>query len=223
MLRRGADRADAFTLGWLAIEVAGFAVLSPYLASRRVLGVALVGLLVCGRAASRSLGAAAAARAMRVPLTLGVALGVLFAAAELADARAGRHAVELAEREIAAREQHRGAGEVWFLGRWGFQFYAERAGMRAVAAGRSQLRRGDWLVVPEGVIKPLLDLPGASPARARLAVRSASPWSTNPWAYLGATPMRARSDALVRVWIHRVVRDFVPERTGEPPAKAATP
>jgi hypothetical protein len=215
MLRRGADRVDAFAVGWLAIEVAGFAALSPYLAARRVLGVALVGLLVCGRAASRSLGPEGAARAARVPLALGVALGMLFAAAEIADARAGREAVERAEREIAARERGRRSGEVWFVGHWSFQFYAERAGMRAVAAGRSQLRRGDWLVVPEGVIQQPIDAPGVSPARANFAVRSASPWSTNPWAYIGPTPMRARSDALIRVSLHRVVRDFVPERARE--------
>lgn len=97
---------------------------------------------------------------------------------------------------------------------------APAVGVLGLAALRAPaVRRGDWLVVPDGVIKPPIGLSGVSPARAVLAVRSASPWSTNPWAYLGPTPMRARSDALVAVWVHRVLRAFVPERKSEPPGR----
>src|SRR5262245_33512321 len=47
-------REDLFLAGWLAIEIGGFAVLSPFLAARRVMGVLVVALLICGRGAALS-------------------------------------------------------------------------------------------------------------------------------------------------------------------------
>jgi hypothetical protein len=62
---------------------------------------------------------------------------------------------------------------VWYVGHWGFQHYAERAGMVPVVPGRSELLAGDWLVKPDWRITqqvmyppdpdeadPLPDLPG---------------------------------------------------------------
>lgn len=217
-LRQGGALEDRLLAAWLAIEIAGFAVLSPYLAARRVLGASLVALLLCGRAALVALGPQAALRALRVPLALGAALGLLYAASDFADALAGREAVRLAQRELRALGHEPGRQSAWFTGLWGFHFYAERAGMRAVEPGRTRLRRGDWLVVPEGVAQQPIRAPGASPALATLAVRGASPWSTQPWAYAGALPLRPRPDALVRVSLHRVLRGFVPPVEPSEPA-----
>ena len=58
-----------------------------------------------------------------------------------------------------------------------------------------------------------------SPPLARLALRSASPWSTLPWAYAGPLPLRPRPDAQLRVSLHRVLRGFVPpvaRQAGDP-------
>jgi hypothetical protein len=211
-LRRGRAAEGRFLAAWLAIEVAGFAAISPYLAARRVLGAALVGLLLCGRAALVRLGRDPARRALRVPLGLGVALGALFAASDFFDAVAIRDAVRAASRRIDELDHRPGRATVWYLGHWGFQFYAEAHGMRPVVPGESRLRRGDWLVAPEGVSTQSVRAPGASPHPERIEVRSASPWSTNPWSYMGPLPMRARSAAHVRVAIHPVLRGFVPPR-----------
>jgi hypothetical protein len=220
-LRAGPAREDLLLLAWLAFEALGSLGLAPYLAARRVLGLALVSLLLFGRALLFARGPSAARGALRAPLALGVALAVLFAASDFADAVAVRDSVRLAEgrlRELGFDPQRE---EVWFVGHWGFQFYAERAGMRAVAARRSRLRRGDWLVIPHGVLLQPIATPGASSPLAEIDVRSASPWSTNPWAYAGAIALRPRSRAHVRVSIHRVLRDFVPprvarQRAGDP-------
>lgn len=209
LARRERDAAALFLVAWLVIEVAGFAVLSPYLAARRTLGAVLASLVLCGRAAVASLGAERARRAVRVPLALGATLGGLFAAADFADAVAVRDAVRRASSRIVGPAAQ---STVWYLGHWGFQFYAERAGMRPVVEGRSRLRRGDWLVVPEGVSRPSIRAPGASPRPRRIEVRSVSPWSTNPWAYMGPIAIAPRSKAQVRVSIHRVLADFVPPR-----------
>jgi hypothetical protein len=210
-LRRGADLRSRFLAAWLAIEVAGFAALSPFLAARRVLGVSLVALLVCGRALARGAGAEAARVRLRAPLAFGAALGALFAASDFADAVAERDAVAATAARLAELGADPERETVWFAGHWGFQFYAERAGMRALVPGASPIRAGDWLVVPEGVttqefLVPPRDLVASEP----VAARSASPWSTLPWAYTGAIPIRPRSEARLRVGIFRATRDFVP-------------
>jgi hypothetical protein len=177
-----------------------------------MLGVALASLLLCGRAAVASLGSERARRAVRGPLALGSALGLLFAAADFADAVAVRDAVARASLRLEALGAGKGPRRVWYLGHWGFQFYAERAGMKAVVPGHSRLRRGDWLVVPEGVSTPAIRAPGASSRPDRIEVRSASPWSTHPWAYMGPLPIAPRSVAQIRVRLHPVLRAFVPPR-----------
>lgn len=55
----------------------------------------------------------------------------------------------------------------------------------------------------------------------RISVRSDLPWNTNPWSYAGPIPIRPRPEALVRVWIHRVLEDFAPP--GEPPGSGRSP
>jgi hypothetical protein len=222
-VRRSGAREDLFLAAWLAIEIAGFVALSPFLAARRVIGPVLAGLLLCGRAALVRLGPDRARRALRAPLALGAALGALFATAELADALAIRDAVRAAARRIEELDHRAGQGTVWYLGHWGFQFYAEQLGMRPVVPGESRLRRGDWLVAPEGISKQSVRAPGASPRAERIEVRSRSPWSTNPWSYMGPLPIRARSPVHVRVAIHPVLRGFVPPREELEAAESASP
>ena len=202
-----AEPADVFLVCWLALEIAGFAALSPFLAARRVVGVSLVALLLCGRAASRS----PRPVAVGLPVAAGVALALVFAASDLADALAVRDSVAVAERELQQLGAEPGRESVWFAGGWGFAFHAQRAGMRPVVSGRSQLRRGDWLVTAQGISFLPLRLPGAPIPIARADVRSASPWSTHPGAYLGPLALRPRAQAIIRLWFYRVQADFVPE------------
>lgn len=209
---RGRTPADLFLVAWLAIELAGFAVLSPFLAARRALGASLACLLLCGRAAVASMGPLQARRAVRIPLVLGIAQGLLFASADFADAVAVRDAVKRAASRVDALGGGGRRTTVWYVGHWSFQFYAERAGMQPVVKGRSRLHSGDWLVIPKGVSRPWLRVPGASRHPERIEVKSASPWSTQPWAYMGPLPIAPRSDAQVVVSLHPVLRSFVPPR-----------
>jgi hypothetical protein len=208
-LVRRREREDLLLVAWLAIEIAGFAALSPYLAARRVLAVSLAALLVCARELSRRLDAGSLVAAVRVPVAVGIAVALLFAATDFADAVVVRDSVGLAERELRALGADPSRETVWFTGHWGFQFYAERAGMRPVAPGRSLLRRGDWLVVSEGIsTQRFLGQPGSFPI-TRADAASPLPWSTHPWAYAGAVPMRRRPEATLRLWIYRVKADSV--------------
>jgi hypothetical protein len=216
------EREDVFLVGWLAIEIVGFVVLSPFLAVRRVLGVSLVALLLCGRAAARG-----PSRPVDValPVAAGVLLALVFAASDFVDALAVRDSVRVAQHELQRLGAEPDGASVWFVGGWGFGFYAERAGMRPVVPGRSRLRGGDWLVVAQGLSALHLLLPGLPPPEAQADVRSASPWSTHPGAYVGSSALRPRAQAIVRLWIHRLQADVAPEleRTLYPRSTPETP
>lgn len=74
--------------------------------------------------------------------TLGVALGVAILRADAALGEVGRGAVrELVAPRVAAGQR------VWFVGHWGFQWYAERAGGRHATLTPPHPAPGDRLVV----------------------------------------------------------------------------
>ena len=134
---------------WLFLELAGYLAMTPFGAARRVMGTVVVSTLLVGRLASTS------ARLRRSSLVTGVAvggvaLGVLFYVVDLRDARAWRAVAQSAAAFIRARDPN---PRIWYVGHWGFQFYAEDAGMRAVVPAahpsREPLRVGEWLVVPD--------------------------------------------------------------------------
>src|SRR5947199_360448 len=73
------------------------------------------------------------------------ALGLGYALIDLLDARAQKQAIaEITDLESRTPK--------WFVGHWGFQFYAERAGMQPVVPGKSMLVSGDYLIVPDAPI-----------------------------------------------------------------------
>jgi 4-amino-4-deoxy-L-arabinose transferase-like glycosyltransferase len=79
----------------------------------------------------------------------GLALAACIAlAATWADfglARSARTAAEVLVRESLAQ-----AGAPWFQGHWGFQYYAEKEGARALNLMQPQMQRGELVLLPEG-------------------------------------------------------------------------
>ncbi len=138
---------------WALVTTSFVVLLSPFVAVRHVLLVVppvLLLLLADGRIP-----------ATRGALALTIALGLVVA---LADHRYAA-VFEDAAPELATEA---GAGHtVWYDGHWGFQYYAERAGMRAYVPGESELARGDLVVVPTTVDHSAL----AERDRARLDLR----------------------------------------------------
>ena len=98
---------------------------------------------------------------------------------------------------------------VWFVGHWGFKFYAERLGMKPVAPGRSTLEAGDWLVVPEGLSRqhPWIPLSRLTEV-AFVESRSRSPWSSVISFYAGPIPLRRQPEAQIVARVDRVERGF---------------
>jgi hypothetical protein len=141
-------RIEWFLVLWLGLEIAGYLALTPFGAVRRIFGVVVVGTLLAGRLAALT----CRAPRRQVPVW-GVALctiilGLVYYGVDLTDARAAKQAAESAAAFVREREPQ---ATIWYTGHWGFQFYAERAGMKAVIPDdlQQRLHRGDWLVVPE--------------------------------------------------------------------------
>jgi hypothetical protein len=211
-LRPQADRdrrADALLAAWLALELAGYCIVAPTPTVRRVIGLGIVLVLIGARAAAQR-GAEALAGA-RVAVAFGLALGLLFYGSELVDARARRELVTRTEQRLAQLGADPSRATIWFLGQWEFRFYGERAGWRTLVPDRSRLARGDWLVVPEGVMQPPVEMPADRfRERAALVAVSASPWTTLPYAYDGPVPLRRQGADQSSARIYRVLGDVFP-------------
>jgi hypothetical protein len=150
-------RVTLFLLSWLALEVVGYVALSPFPAVRRLMGVVVVCTLLIGRVAALSCRSTEARRAIYGIAAYSAVLGLLVYGVDLIEARAEQCAVEEAAALIRARDE---GGAIWYVGHWGFQYYAEREGMQPITAysadnvripmpPRSVLKKGDWLVLPE--------------------------------------------------------------------------
>lgn len=215
-MKEPAARLDTFLLLWLSLELIGFFALSPFPALRRIIGLNVAAVCALGRVATRakpeaSPEAKAAGRRLRGIAAFGAGLGLFFAVTDFTDAVTRRDGVaRLVERLDFLRSEH-GDGAAWFVGHWGFRYYAGQGGLQGVIPDRSLLRAGDWLVIPHGVHRPRLRPAGDELELIDvLAVSSDWPWSTLPGAYAGYRSIRPQPDDQMRIQIHRVVRDYVP-------------
>ena len=90
-----------------------------------------------------------------------------------ADAQLAGTAREAAQ-DLAGRLSGRGA-PIWFQGHWGFQYYAEAAGMRAIDAKGIHLATGEAIVIPRNNTN-LFKLPARS-----VVVEGVAEWSPSPY------------------------------------------
>ncbi len=208
LFRRPDGGMDRFLVLWWLAEVAGYFVLSPWPAARRVMGVIVVGTLLTGRLAADSAIEPGRRRLVLAVAGFSVALGLLVEAIDIDNASADPTAVALVARVL----DERGAGnDVWFVGHWGFQFYVERIGWRPVDPDQSTLRAGDWLVVPNRDYgQQRIDIPtGAAPVFI-VTIPSRWPLRTVPWYHGTATPLCCQDGPMLTVTVYRVLSDCVP-------------
>jgi len=204
-----APRMHVFLVGWLLGELLGCYAIWTYLASRRVIGLATILILVCARLAAAKPSGGGDRSALRSIAAWGVAVGLLFYVADLCDSRARRDAVRRAGDRLVALGAEPSQESVWYLGHWSFQFYAESLGMKPVVPGRSQLEIGDWLLVPDGVVQQRVRIPPDHVTRVAVVESSSRwPWSSIPSLYAGPIPLRRQPEAQVRVRLYRVERGF---------------
>jgi hypothetical protein len=216
-------RHTLFLLAWLALEVVGYLLLTPFPAVRRVLGVAVVLTLLVGSLAARTCRSAERRRTLQALGAGGIALGLAFFGLDWRGACAQRQAAE----EAAGWVRDHGGGTAWYVGHWGFQFYAERAGLHPVVTAYqrpentgliripfpppSLLRKGHRLVVPDPLNQQGLYLDQTKlTLEGRLTVEASLPLRTVPCFYGGRTPLEHHEGARLEVRIYRVTEDFIP-------------
>ncbi|MFO0937598.1 MAG: glycosyltransferase family 39 protein [Gemmataceae bacterium] len=205
LARSRADKMDRsldwFLLAWLLMELAGYYLLSPFPAARRLMGTLLVLTIVVGRLADR----------MKVPhrfvvriSACGVLLALVIQTADLYDARAGR---EAARQVLQTEHRPAAGGTFWHLSWSGFAYYADREGLKPLRFNQELPRVGDLVAV--------FDVPEfhASLANQRviqleqidtIAVRDWFPLRAAPGYYDGRTPLENNHQARIRVLIYRV-------------------
>jgi hypothetical protein len=226
------SRVTVFLLLWLLLEVVGYLALSPFPAVRRVMGVIVVSTLLLGRLAALTCRSAAARRTVGGIAVYGAVLGLLVYSVDLVEARAEEGAVAEAERLI---RETGSPGTVWYVGHWGFQYYAERAGMRAIAAAdppadspipippRSAFKKGDWLVLPQyrwsgerfagGVHKQsFAPDPNLTEPRFDIVMNDRVPLQTIINFYSGFTAVEHHDGPRLQVEVRRVLADHEARR-----------
>jgi hypothetical protein len=166
-------RADLFLVLWLTLEIAGYFALSPFPATRRLVGVLVVATIVAGRLASASCVSRPRVRFMRGLVAGTAALGVCYFVVDLRDAQAQRKVAQSAARRIRSEDP---LAKIWCYGAWGFKHYGKAAGMVPIVSDPSKVHAGDWLVVGYQPFEPWPGMEGFAPvtevaAKDRLPVR----------------------------------------------------
>ncbi len=213
-------RADRLLAAWIVLELVAYFVISPYPAVRRVIGLSIAATLLAARAASLRTSEPGARSGTRVATVFGLVLAALYFGSELSDAWARRTLVAQISQRFSALGAAPERETIWYTGHWEFQFYAERAGWRAVIPDESQLRRGDWLVIPANVDQPRLAFAPGFERVAAIAIASPSPWSTIPPYHSGAVPLRRQLVPHASARLYRVTSDLKAQ-SDEPEAAAA--
>jgi hypothetical protein len=207
----GEGSEEWFLILWLLLELAGYFVLSPFAAVRRVMGIYVVGTLVVGRVAERLARQERRPKLIGMIAASGLALGGLYYCVDLCEAQVQRRAAQAMARR--ARSEATGVSG-WFLSSWGVQYYGERAGLLPVVPEKSRLCAGDWLAVPASEWSHqhirLVDAPVQK--IDEITIPGRLPVRTLAYYYGGRIPLEHCDGPWMRVTIYRVERDFTPRR-----------
>jgi len=145
----GEQAGQRFLYWYFLCELFYCVYVSPFPAMRRVLGPAVpLALLVLGG------NWLPAQNARRWLAGTSIACGMLIWSLDYRQA----HLHEQAATAMADRfdDPER---TIWFAGHWGWEYYAETSGMRPIIPGRSVVRTGDLVVIPNDVFHQSLELP----------------------------------------------------------------
>ena len=201
------DRTLVLVL-WLAGTSLFMALFAPFMSMRSVL-LAVPALLLLLPWTD-----VAGAKALRtVALVITVLLGMALAVSDYHYAAVYR---DQAQRLIRQAPQ---GSNVWFIGHWGWQWYAKQAGMKPYDPNRTELAAGDYLVQPKRIHGSSI----ADRHHARLIRFVEITVEASPWLWLrtiavrppggfysfflnnGAPPWRFSTDPIEQFVIYRVV------------------
>jgi hypothetical protein len=222
------DPSAAFLVLWFALELVGYFTISPFPAVRRLMGPFVPATLIMGRMAgpNRLINSRLAAGAVAASTLLGLGFFLVDYQEAVAEQQA-------AERAAALIHSEHSAGTIWYVGYWGLQFYAERAGMKQAVPlyhpfdknlnwpSPSHFHSGDWLVIPSANVaqqtlyldQRKLDLVWKVPVTDPL------PLGTLDCYYAGTCPLHRQLGPRIVLRVFRVKAALVPL----PPPAASGP
>ncbi len=211
----GAKREELFLALWLALEIVGYFFISPFCAVRRILGMVMVIMLIVGRLSSVLSGRThEKVSAVHAVVVLGTVLGLAISVLDIREASVAKSAALDAERWIRGKDAE---ARIWYVGHWGFAYYADRAGMRPVVPDHSLIRRGDWLVAPNRIERQ--DIAYEASQLAFLHTETYDdPFKLRSVLcfYSGIVPMEHRDDSRLEVYVFRARSDYVPRTAWHP-------
>ena len=140
---RGWNEDNIILLLWLLSGFCFIVLFAPDMAIRHILPVVPAVLLLL----ARNLRSFVERRWAMAALAATAALGFLLAIADWRTADVYRKAPSAILRQLPP------GSRVWQVGHWGWQWYAEKAGMLQYCATSSVLNRGDYLIIPFGVFR----------------------------------------------------------------------
>ena len=214
MVRRGDRRGTLFLLLWLGLEALAYYPLTPFPAARRVLGPLVVLTLLVGRLAARTARRRGPAARRRALTACGAALGLAYFALDFREAWAEEWGAERAAAWIGAQG---GDGRVWYIGHYGFQYYAEslRDATGVSRHGPRPMRRAratGWCGrTGASVIRNWTSTDPALEEVQRLTLDDPVPLRTVACYYGGRAPLEHHEGPRMTVRIYRVVADFQPK------------
>lgn len=190
---------DGFLGLWLLLEIAGYFALSPYPATRRVLGIVVLGTLLICRLAARTTGL----RTQRIWGIVGInfLLGLLLFAVDFN----WYHGHQVMAQALARECQEQVAtANIWYFGNGTFEFYGERVGMKRPMAPEAAVSSGDWVLVVDGFESVF----SQHPISSRCVVQGVREWSSilpvrSQYQY-GNVALERQEEPLRRVTVYRI-------------------
>ncbi len=198
-----------FLFGWLIMEITESLLISPFPAVRRLISITIILTFLGFRLLDRKVLPETRCIAL-IGCWLMVAGNIVITALYVTvDQKEADAQATLATQIIKQLRQNGVDGDVWYTGHWGFAYYAEKAGMKAVIPDESILKAGDWLIIPDGVHAQRINIKDASIIyKGYIEVKDQIPLHTISAYYGGLIPIRAKlEESRLRCYIFRVLKD----------------
>jgi hypothetical protein len=134
---------EGFLLLWFLLEVAGYFALTPYIGTRRIIGVTLIGTLLACRLLARA--PAPSPRLIGMAVAFNAILAVVLTGVDTAMYHGSRVVAERAARHCRKADPD---ATLWCVGKGAAEFYGVRAGMKWLDTDHAV--PGDWVIVFKG-------------------------------------------------------------------------
>jgi 4-amino-4-deoxy-L-arabinose transferase-like glycosyltransferase len=167
---RQRDRTNSLLAVWIAGGI-GYCIFVNWMVSgRSLLWIIPPVAIVVARQLERSNLVSVAGWKLWIPLAGAALLAVSVASADYRLANSARQAAG----EITAKYRPSDNRPLWFEGHWGFQYYMQALGGRAVDLVHPEVKAGDWIIMPYNMVNVVPPPPDSVNATEMVQLRPCS-------------------------------------------------